>query len=123
MQFNKLTILVLAAFLAILSIATTEAAKIQFGKKYSGKATWFDGSDAEDVSFSLIRLITLPCFCVTIILPFFFISAMLYNKQIILPNPYFLSLSLSPSLTNRSHATESWNTRTSMPRTSGTLPP
>ncbi|KAF9095366.1 hypothetical protein BGX29_000888 [Mortierella sp. GBA35] len=50
MQFNKLTILVLAAFLAILSITTTEAVKIEFGKKYSGKATWFDGSDAEDVA-------------------------------------------------------------------------
>lgn len=54
MQFTKLTLLVAMTLIALLSvISTSEAAtKIQFGKKASGKATWFNGRDAEDVSLS-----------------------------------------------------------------------
>ncbi|KAG0294278.1 hypothetical protein BGZ96_001497 [Linnemannia gamsii] len=53
MQFTKFTLLVAMTIFALLSAisTTTEAAtKIQFGKKASGKATWFNGKDAHDVA-------------------------------------------------------------------------
>ncbi|KAF9149359.1 hypothetical protein BG015_008843 [Linnemannia schmuckeri] len=52
MQFTKFTLMVAMTLFALLSvISTSEAAtKIQFGKKASGKATWFNGRDAEDVA-------------------------------------------------------------------------
>jgi hypothetical protein len=53
MQFTKFTLVVamtLFAFLSAISTTTEAATKIQFGKKASGKATWFNGKDARDVS-------------------------------------------------------------------------
>lgn len=105
MQFTKFTLLVAMTLIALLSvISTSEAAtKIQFGKKASGKATWFNGKDAADVSLSFLNQTG---------------SSLLYTASSTqISNPF---LSFLPS---RSHATESSRTRTSTPRTAGTLPP
>ncbi|KAG0273261.1 hypothetical protein BGZ95_010920 [Linnemannia exigua] len=52
MQYSKFTLMVIMTLFVLLStFTTTEAAtKVQFGKKASGKATWFNGGDAEDVA-------------------------------------------------------------------------
>ncbi|KAF9908377.1 hypothetical protein EC991_009832 [Linnemannia zychae] len=53
MHFTKFTLMVtmtLFALLATITTPTEAATKIQYGKKASGKATWFNGRDAEDVA-------------------------------------------------------------------------
>ncbi|KAF9933004.1 hypothetical protein FBU30_006828 [Linnemannia zychae] len=52
MYFTKIALMVTMTVFALLSaVSSVEAATtIQFGKKASGKATWFRGKDAEDVA-------------------------------------------------------------------------